>query len=100
MEPKKELTEDQKKRINKIYLNSALRTMWLGSFSGLLLGAANIFIALIAVAFDIRPDAPGADAFVFLSSTTTVILIFRSLGQKIRSNHDTVREEIKKIVEE
>jgi hypothetical protein len=93
MEPQKEPTKEQMDKIKKLYMASFWRCLGWGFQSALLLTAANIVLAFLMVQFQI--ENPN---FALFGSFINIFFIFRAQGRKIRKDHDTLREEIKKIL--
>lgn len=89
----KELTEEQKKSLKKLQRSFALRMVFKGfKFAGLLF-LSSLVISAVDVFYVHNKE------FTILSTITTFILIFGSFHNSIVSEHDRIREEIKKILE-
>lgn len=94
MDPVKELTQEQKLKLNKLHKESLFRGFKMGLVASGLIIANNVMVIAIRTLLEIE-----SDSFIFFGSMIGAFLIFRKLGQNIRSEHDRVRAEAKKILE-
>ncbi len=94
MEPVKELTPEQKKKIEKLYRAASWRGLLLGIRAGGMVVLGNALVIFLNIFLSIN-----SEGFLFIASIINGFFIFRSLGRNIRKEHDTLREEIKKILE-
>jgi hypothetical protein len=89
----KEITEEQKKKFKKLQIKFALRMALQGVKYGSLLFAATSIVCAIDV-FYVQNQT-----FAFIGSMISTIFIFRSFRLSLAREHDRVREEVKKILE-
>lgn len=97
MKPNQELTEEQKEKM-KALSKTVFRNLFKRSFkfAGILL-VSNLFIVLVAVSM---VPQESIQTFCFLASIVNAFFIFRSLSADIQKEHDRIKEEVKKILQQ
>jgi hypothetical protein len=92
MEEKK-LTEEQQGKIKKLRKSHFIKS----SFSGLKLGLLIVLTNVVITAIDFL--YVHSEAFAFVASFFSALLIFRSFGLDSQKEYDKFKEECKKILE-
>lgn len=91
---KKQLTEEQHKKLKKLQQKFSLRMAGVSAKFALTLLGANLVVCMID-AFYVHNQS-----FAFISAMVSTIFAFRSFRFSLMREHDRVREEVKKILEE
>lgn len=88
------LTEEQDKKLKELRNKYIKKGMVSGLKFGALTFLANLFVAVIDVLF------VGSQTFAFVGMFVSFFIIFRSFRLSLSNDHDRLREEVKKILEE
>jgi hypothetical protein len=93
MMEQKELTEDQKKKLNLLFKSTMKNGAITGAKFGLFLFLTNAIVIAIDVLY-VR-----SQVFALIGGAMNAIFIFRAMGKETKKEHDRVRSEAKKILE-
>lgn len=87
------ITDEQKQKFKKLQRSFAFRMAGVGAKFGLTLLVANFIVCLIDVLY------VNNQAFAFLGGMISAIFAFRAFRLSLAKEHDRVKEEVKKILE-
>lgn len=90
---KKELTEEQKKKIAKLQQKFMLATGLVGAKAGLLMFLANAIVVGVDVMYVHN------QSFVIFMAIVNAFMVFRSMRSDMMECEEKAREELKKILE-